>query len=57
MFDGMATVPKGRRTQARRSTCFGYCLADGARPGIVEPDAAPNYDEVKQQIREDLLDE
>jgi hypothetical protein len=28
-----------------------------ARPGIVEPDAAPNYDEVKQQLGRTFLDE
>jgi hypothetical protein len=28
-----------------------------ARPGIVEPDAAPNYDEVKQQLGRNFLDE
>jgi len=32
-------------------------MADWARPGIVEPDAAPNYDEVKQQLGRTFLDE
>ena len=47
-LDGMALYAKGSPYQARRSTEFGSSLAEWAKPGIVEPDAAPNYDEVKQ---------